>query len=62
MTRAAMGAEVASGARPVRFGVLGAARIAPMALVRPARAVDGAPASTSRASAMAKRRRWRIVP
>ncbi|MCA9528601.1 MAG: Gfo/Idh/MocA family oxidoreductase [Myxococcales bacterium] len=41
MTRAAMGAEVASGARPVRFGVLGAARIAPMALVRPARAVDG---------------------
>ncbi len=29
-------------ARPVRFGILGAARIAPMALVRPARLVDGA--------------------
>ncbi len=26
---------------PLRFGILGAARIAPMALVRPARAVDG---------------------
>ncbi len=28
--------------RPLRFGILGAARIAPMALVRPVRAVEGA--------------------